>query len=270
MAVTWDLRLTPMHPNYEYLLDFIQRAHPQPETGRFLDYGCGSATVVMEARQRGLEFFGADVFYAASTARAEVAARGLLGDIVREIHGGCLPFPDAYFDMVVNNQVFEHVEQMASALQEIARVLKPGGILLSLFPSQAIVLEPHWGIPLLHRFPKTSRWRFYYLWFWRAIGLGYRKKDTSIRAWVDNVCQWMDTYTYYRSNEEIDALFQHVFPAVEHLEADYLSYKLRSWRWVCLSIRLFSRTRFGQAIVKNLIRRFESTVIKATKADARA
>jgi len=41
-----------------------------------------------------------------------------------------LPFPDDYFDVVILNAVFEHIPDVAKAFSEIARVLKPGAVLI--------------------------------------------------------------------------------------------------------------------------------------------
>jgi len=41
---------------------------------------------------------------------------------------GALPFPDAAFDYVFSNAVFEHFHNPAAALREIARVLRPGAV----------------------------------------------------------------------------------------------------------------------------------------------
>jgi SAM-dependent methyltransferase len=46
----------------------------------------------------------------------------------------CLTFTDASFDVAISNDVFEHLPDLPAALQELARVLKPGGTLLATFP----------------------------------------------------------------------------------------------------------------------------------------
>jgi ubiquinone/menaquinone biosynthesis C-methylase UbiE len=43
---------------------------------------------------------------------------------------GQLPFGNAHFDIVTSNMVFEHLKNPAIQLEEIFRVLKPGGILV--------------------------------------------------------------------------------------------------------------------------------------------
>lgn len=45
-----------------------------------------------------------------------------------------LTFSDASFDLVLCNELFEHVQDLDLAFREIARVLRPGGRLLSTFP----------------------------------------------------------------------------------------------------------------------------------------
>jgi hypothetical protein len=43
-------------------------------------------------------------------------------------------FPDAAFDVIVSNDVMEHVPDIDAALRESARILKPGGHFLATFP----------------------------------------------------------------------------------------------------------------------------------------
>lgn len=70
-----------------------------------------------------------------------------------------LPAPDDYFDVLVTWSVFEHVSEPVRMLSEVARVLKPGGLLfLQLWPfyysEHGGHLWPHYEEPfphLLHR-----------------------------------------------------------------------------------------------------------------------
>ena len=45
-----------------------------------------------------------------------------------------LDLPTAVFDAVVSNEVFEHIPDLPRGLSELARVLKPNGVLLATFP----------------------------------------------------------------------------------------------------------------------------------------
>ncbi|MCX7178461.1 MAG: class I SAM-dependent methyltransferase [Proteobacteria bacterium] len=46
----------------------------------------------------------------------------------------CLPFDDSSLDLVVCNHVLEHVHLIEQALSEIARCLRPGGVLIAQTP----------------------------------------------------------------------------------------------------------------------------------------
>jgi SAM-dependent methyltransferase len=205
-----------------FVLDFARR-----HGGRVLDYGCGGGAVVLAARRAGLDAYGADVFYGGSNARREAAETGLLGGVVREIGAaGRIPFDGAYFDLVTNNQVMEHVENLDQVLGEIHRVLKPGGTVLSVFPSRDVWREGHIGIPLSHRLPKGSRLRFYYTWALRAAGLGtWKEQAPTSRAWAVDKLGWIDQYTVYRSRREIFTAYDRYF-ANELREPDYIRYRL--------------------------------------------
>ena len=204
-----------------YVFDFAER-----HGGRVLDYGCGGGALVRAGLQVGLDIYGADVFYGGSQSRKEAEASGLLGTRIREIHEGRLPFPDAEFDLVTNNQVMEHVDDLDTVLAEIHRVLKPGGTVLSVFPARDVWREGHIGIPFSHRLPKGSRVRFLYTWFLRAIGFGtWKEQAPTPRQWAIDKLEWIDRWTRYRSRREIFTTYARYFNS-DMREADYIGYRL--------------------------------------------
>lgn len=238
-----------------YVLDFAARFAEHQPGARILDYGCGAGRLVRAGHDQGLNLMGADVFYAGSNARQEAAASGLWGNAILEIQNGRLPFPDHSFDLVVNNQVMEHVEDLDAVLAEIYRVLAPGGQVLSLFPSKDVWREGHIGIPFSHRLPRHSRLRLLYTWALRALGLGYHKHESpSARQWAIDKLRWIDTFTVYRSRREIFSAYGRRFRS-ELREIDYIRYRLldRPGRgWVLPLLRLPLATPLAEALFRKL------------------
>lgn len=50
--------------------------------------------------------------------------------------GRPLPYPDAAFDLIYSNWVFEHVDDPAAAATELLRVVKPGGHICAVTPNK--------------------------------------------------------------------------------------------------------------------------------------
>jgi SAM-dependent methyltransferase len=209
--------------NYEFCVHFIERLYPDAGRIRVLDYGCGRATTVTLLRARGFDGYGCDLFYGGESWRSDVPPEYFALGIVRDMTDDRIPFDDGMFDAVVSNQVFEHVADLGIVLDEISRVLRPGGVLLFLFPDRSIWREGHYGIPFQHWFPRSSRLRLAYTAFCRRLGLGYHKGTKSIPAWSEEACDWIDKWTYYRTYDELRRLFAVRFVDFEHHEAYWLS-----------------------------------------------
>ena len=96
---------------------------------RVLEIGCGQGPLVNHLPARGASMVGIDMSRS-SLERAAAGARELgWGDRVRLLQADAerLPFPDDTFDAVVSFGVLHHTPDTASAVQEIGRVLRPGG-----------------------------------------------------------------------------------------------------------------------------------------------
>lgn len=95
-----------------------------------LDLGCGGGFMAEAIARKGAVVTGLDpAAEALAAAREHAAAEGLTIDYV-EGKGEALSFEDAHFDVVVSCDALEHVEDLERVLDEIARVLKPGGLFL--------------------------------------------------------------------------------------------------------------------------------------------
>jgi SAM-dependent methyltransferase len=240
-----------------FVLDFAA-AHPG---ARMLDFGCGAGALVAAARQAGLDMLGADVFYGGSETRPAACAAP-----VYEVRSGRLPFDDASFDLIVNNQVLEHVEDLDAVLDELDRVLKPDGLMLSIFPSRDVFREGHTGIPFAHWFPHGSRLRYGYALALRSLGAGYWKDQARTRRqWAADKMAWLDAWTHYRSRAEIFRAFDRRF-ANEYREPDYIRYRLRDGGHTSLA-RLMDLAP-ARAAARALFRKLAFLVIVSRKEAA--
>ncbi|MEM9762755.1 MAG: bifunctional 2-polyprenyl-6-hydroxyphenol methylase/3-demethylubiquinol 3-O-methyltransferase UbiG [Pseudomonadota bacterium] len=92
-----------------------------------LDLGCGGGFLSEALAARGATVTGIDpAAEAIAAASAHATATGLAIRYDTGV-GEALPYPDASFDVVACVDVLEHVESVPKVLDEVARVLKPGG-----------------------------------------------------------------------------------------------------------------------------------------------
>jgi demethylmenaquinone methyltransferase/2-methoxy-6-polyprenyl-1,4-benzoquinol methylase len=98
---------------------------------RALDLACGTGDIAFGLAARGARVTGLDLTVRMlQLARAKMPPRPhvafLAGDMM------ALPFPDARFDLVTAGYGLRNVPRLEPAIAEIRRVLRPGGLLLSL------------------------------------------------------------------------------------------------------------------------------------------
>lgn len=94
---------------------------------RVLDVGCGQGIDLVRYAQAGAIATGIDLTPRhVELARRHLAAMALAGTVY-EGDAEHLPFPDGSFDVVSSNGVLHHTPDIAGALGEIRRVLRPGG-----------------------------------------------------------------------------------------------------------------------------------------------
>jgi SAM-dependent methyltransferase len=184
------------------------------ETSRILDYGCGAGELVRDLRAKGLDAYGCDVFYDGGDFSSTLSA---MPASLRRMEGDRIPFPDAYFDVLISNQVIEHVPDLGACIAETARVLKPGGVALHVFPDAWAWHEGHANIPFLHWFPRNGLRVHYAVLMSYLPGMGLPLNGKTRYARWRAKCKWIDDWTHYRSVRELDAAFSTAF-TVRHIE----------------------------------------------------
>ena len=127
-AFEWVSRM----PQMRWMRHFvISQAAVLQEHGEAVDLGCGAGQLVLEmARQApGLHVTGIDLSEKMLADARQAAQQGGLEDRVDFRLGNVeeIPFPDQSLDLVISTASLHHWTDPVKVLNEIERVLKPGG-----------------------------------------------------------------------------------------------------------------------------------------------
>ena len=149
---------------------------------KLLDFGCGSKPY--KALFTVSEYVGTDIEVSGHDHRNE--------EIDVYYDGKTLPFADETFDSIFSSEVFEHVFNLSQILDELNRVLKPGGCMLLTVP---FVWDEH-EIP--YDFARYTSFGLKHILREKGFVIVQEKKTTN---YVSTVCQMWAAYVY-----------QHIFP----------------------------------------------------------
>lgn len=138
---------------------------PERRRARALVNGCGTGLYLEKLAPYFREVVGFDI----EPAYLEAALQDGRGPLAR---AACemLPLPDESCDVVFSHEVLEHVIDDRKSMEEMSRVLRPGGFILLFLPNRWFPFETHGcfldgqylygNIPLLNYLPLSWRHRF--------------------------------------------------------------------------------------------------------------
>lgn len=143
-----------------------------------LDLGCGygytaSALAIRCAKVVGVEP-SADMLTVASTLNNPEGKLSFVQGTLAEVS------LKEQFDVVVLDNVFEHIEDQVGALREIDSRLGPAGVVFFLIPNKLWPIEVHYRLPFLSYLPLL--WANRYL-RWTGFGTDYRDASFAPTYW---------------------------------------------------------------------------------------
>jgi SAM-dependent methyltransferase len=205
--------------NYRYLVDLAAACG-----GRVLDHGCGMGQTLELGRARGLDIWGADTFSFfpgwAESVKPDIRER------MRKIENDRADFPDGYFDVVLSNQVLEHVTCPETIIADIVRMTKPGGYFIAAFPVIETWYEGHVGLYFGHRFKPGMARRFYFDLCHR-FGFGLYRTGKARAEWVKTREAFLDEGCFYHPLQRLmSAIEKTVGGPIEDMSVDYMRTRL--------------------------------------------
>lgn len=125
----------------------VRRTVGMAKHGEAVDLGCGPGQLVIELARRSprLHVTGIDLSDEMIARGQKKARRAGVAERVSFRHGDAqqIPFPDASLDLVISTLSLHHWSDPVAVLDEIARVLRPGGSFL-IFDLRRDMAAPFW------------------------------------------------------------------------------------------------------------------------------
>lgn len=105
------------------------------EIYKILDIGCGKGDDLLKIKNgvsdKKLDLYGLEIHRANEKISRKEGIKTILIDIEKDK----IPFEDEYFDIIIANQIIEHVKEIFWVFSEISRLVKKEGIVIIGFPN---------------------------------------------------------------------------------------------------------------------------------------
>lgn len=154
--------------NYSFVASLVTQCLKQLDKDNekisILDMGCGEGSLLALLRQESPKWalYGIDIYLDQARYRQgdstldDIRQRNKSINFYNIQPYDKLDFLDKSFDIIICNQVFEHVDDLPRLLDILANRLKDSGYLIAGYPTSEIIIEPHLWIPFAHKLKKRK------------------------------------------------------------------------------------------------------------------
>ena len=129
LEVVYDEKTRPLTGYPNLLTKYLFKRFNLQEGQSILDIGCGRGEFTNGFINCGLKAYAVDQFDTCKNYFPKVILK------TSDIENDGIPYPDKMFDVVYSKSVIEHFYQPEILVKEMMRVLKPGGLAITLCPS---------------------------------------------------------------------------------------------------------------------------------------
>lgn len=167
---TWKKLYAGEYPRGFLIMETLRKYTPELDirAARVLDVGCGDAGAIIAMAEQGALCAGIECFdISLERGRVRATDHGVNLDLRKGV-AESIPFADATFDLVMLDNVLEHVSDRPRTLGEVRRVLKPGGLLYMVTPKPFALYslwnDPHYDLAGLVLMPRRMQ-----VWYFEKI-----------------------------------------------------------------------------------------------------
>jgi len=149
VSVTYNEKDRPFTLYPDKLARYLSLRYKLPKRSKILDLGCGRGEFLRGFIRCGLNGYGVDQSTIAKSVCPE--AEILQSDLKNEP----LPYNDNSFDAIFSKSVLEHFYYPEKLVMEIHRIVKPGGLVITMVPDWESVYKTFYE-DYTHRTPFTA------------------------------------------------------------------------------------------------------------------